>query len=240
MQLLSFPYFLKNGLSQLSLASYGSYYFYLRFSPFLYFVLTILWIYWRIMKIVNMSQSRRGNFLTIFFVCSLQKPIGYHWFKEVFLQLFSIHFSIKWGNSTNPFFFCTSKQYFCQIIFSHKSTIEIFLIYWNAHLWFFSGCLAFDRDPTKFYIYLFFKKIIYIHIIYQYCIATNLSCCFLEEFHLVLLLATTWRPDLWVLRKICLSERLPFENHFFLIINQKVGYPAVYIYTEYFPKILLS
>ena len=186
-----------------------------------------------------MSQSRRGNFLTFFFVCSLQKPIGYHWFKEVLLELFSLHFSTKWGNSTNPFFFCMSKQYFCQIFFSHKSTIEIYLIYWNVHLWFFSGCLAFDRDPTKFYIYLFFKKIIYIHIIYQYCIATNLSCCFLEEFHLVLLLATTWRPDLWVLRKNCLSECLPFENLFFLIINQKVGYSVVYIYTEYFLKILL-
>ena len=37
----------------------------------------------------------------------------------------------------------------------------------------------------------FLKKIIY-----------NLSiCCFLEDFHLVLLLATIWRSNLWVLRK---------------------------------------
>ena len=44
--------------------------------------------------------------------------------------------------------------------------------------------------PLNFiYSYLFFKN--YVHIIYQYCIATNFSCCFLEEFHLVLLLATT-------------------------------------------------
>ena len=93
--------------------------------------------------------------------------------------------------------------------------------------------------PLNFiYSYLFFKN--YVHIIYQYCIATNFSCCFLEKFHLVLLLATTWRPNLWVLRKIWLSECLPFENHFFLIINQKVGYPAICIYTVYFPKLLLS
>ena len=96
------------------------------------------------------------------------------------------------------------------------------------------------RIPLNFiysYIPLFFN---HIHIIYQYRIATNFSCCFLEEFHMVLLLATTWRPNLWVLRKIWLSECLPFENHFFLIINQKVGYPAIYIYTVYFPKLLLS
>ena len=39
-QLLSFPYFLENGLSQLILASYGGYYLYLWFSPFLCFVLS--------------------------------------------------------------------------------------------------------------------------------------------------------------------------------------------------------
>ena len=49
-----------------------------------------------------------------------------------------------------------------------------------------------------------------------------------------------WRPNLWVLRKIWLAECLPYENHFFLFINQKVGYPAIYTYTVYFPKILLS
>ena len=36
----------------------------------------------------------------------------------------------------------------------------------------------------------------FLHIIYQHCIATNFSCYFLEEFHLVLLLATTSRPNL--------------------------------------------
>ena len=66
--------------------------------------------------------------------------------------------------------------------------------------------------PLNFiYSYLFFKN--YVHIIYQYCIATNFSCCFLEIFHLVLLFATTWRPNLCVLRKIWLSECLPFDNH---------------------------
>ena len=53
-------------------------------------------------------------------------------------------------------------------------------------LWILSGCLAFDRNPTKLYIYLFFNIYIYI-----YRIAANFSCCFLEEFHLVLLLAIT-------------------------------------------------
>ena len=46
--------------------------------------------------------------------------------------------------------------------------------------------------PLNFtYVYLFFFFLNYTHIIYQYCIATNFSCCCLEEFHLVLLLATT-------------------------------------------------
>ena len=64
-------------------------------------------------------------------------------------------------------------------------------------------------------LYFFFLKTIYLYIIYHYCIAANFPCCFLEEFHSVLLLATIWRPNLWVLRKIWLSECLPFENYCF-------------------------
>ena len=90
--------------------------------------------------------------------------------------------------------------------------------------------------PLNFIYTSFFKKI-YIHIIYPYCIATNFSCCFLKEFHQLQLLATTWRPNIWILRKIWVSECLAFENHFFLIINQKVGYSVIYICTVYFPKI---
>ena len=130
----------------------------------------------------------------IFFVCSLRKPIGCHRFKKVLLELFSLSFFIKWWNSTKLFFFCMRKQYLWKFS-SHKITIEIYLIYWNVLIWILSDYLAFHRNPTKFYIYLFSKKIIYIHIIYQ-CIATNFSCCFLEESHLLLLLATTWRSNL--------------------------------------------
>ena len=91
-----------------------------------------------------------------FFVCSLQNPIDSHWFKKVLLELHGLSFFIKWWNSAKPFFFCMSKQYFCQTFFSHKNIIEIYLIYWNVLLWILSDCLAFDRNPTKFYIYLFF------------------------------------------------------------------------------------
>ena len=80
------------------------------FLPFSVFVLTLLWIDWGRMKIVNMSHTRRGNFLT-FFICSLQKPIGSYWFRKVLLELFSFSFFIKWWNSTKPFFLCISKQY---------------------------------------------------------------------------------------------------------------------------------
>ena len=93
-------------------------------------------------------------------------------------------------------------------IFSHKNKIEIYLIYWNVLLWILSDCLAFDRNPTKFYtlLTLFFGRI---------------SPGAIISHHL---------------KTIC----LPFENHFFLIKNQKVGNPAIYIYAVYFPKILLS
>ena len=187
--------------------------FTLDFLPFS--VLTLMWIEWGRMKIVNMSQSCCENFLTIFWFAVYETHRGFHCFKKVFLELFSLPFFIKWWNSTKPFFFCMSKQYFCQKNFlTEIYTTEIYLIYWNVLLWRISShCLAFDKNPTKYYVQL---------------------------PQLVLLLATTRRPNLWVLRKIWLSECLPFENHFFLIINQKVGYPAIYIYTVYFPKLLLS
>ena len=59
-------------------------------------------------------------------------------------------------------------------------------------------CLAFDRNPTKFYtlLTLLFGRI---------------SSGAIISHHL---------------KSIC----LPFENHFFLIINQRAGYPAIYIY----------
>ena len=114
------------------------------------------------MKIVNMPQSCRGNFLTCFFVGSLQKSTGSHWFRKVLLELLSLSFFIKWWNSTKPFFFCMSKQYFCQTFFLKKNTLEIYLIYWNVLLWILPDCLAFDRNPTKFYVYRFliFTKIL--------------------------------------------------------------------------------
>ena len=63
-------------------------------------------------------------------------------------------------------------------------------------------------------------------IIYQYC------------YQLLMLLLgrispgaiTSHDPMVWALRKIWLSECLQFENHFFLIINQKVQYPSIYWY----------
>ena len=64
----------KCALFLITLASYGSYYFYLWFSPFLCFVLTLLWIDWGRMKIVNMSQSCRGNFLTFFLFAVYKNP----------------------------------------------------------------------------------------------------------------------------------------------------------------------
>ena len=108
-----------------------------------------------------------------------------------------------------------NNQYFCQTCFLTKNTIEIYLIYWNLFLWIFSDCLAFDRNPTE-----------KLHITYQYC------------YQLLMLLLgrispgaiTSHDPMVWALRKIWLSECLQFENHFFLIINQKVQYPSIYWY----------
>ena len=99
----------------------------------------------------------------------------------------------------------------------------MYLIYWNVLLWILSDWLAFDRNLTDF-IPLFFKK--YIHMICQYCY--QLPCCFLEVLHQVVLLATIWRSNLWILRKIWLSECLPCLP--FTIINQKVGYCSIYSY----------
>ena len=65
------------------------------------------------------------------FVCSLQKPIGSHWFRKFLLELLSLSFFIKWWNSEKPFFFCISMQYFCETFFLKTNTIEIYLIYWK-------------------------------------------------------------------------------------------------------------
>ena len=106
-----------------------------------------------------------------FSVCSIQKPIGSHWFKKVLIELLSLSFFIKWWKSTQPFFFCVNKKYFCQSFFLTKvQHIQFFLIYWNVLLWIFSDCLAFGKNPTEFYIYLFFKKIIYTYIYIQFII----------------------------------------------------------------------
>ena len=148
----------KCALFLITLASYGSYYFYLWFSPFLCFIHSPVDRLGRT-KISSWKFPHIFLFFFVFWVF-LQKPIGSHWFKKVLLELFSLSFFIKWWNSTKPFFFCMSRQYFC--FFSHKNTIEIYLIYWNVLLWILSDCLAFYRNPTKFYIYLFFKKNIYI------------------------------------------------------------------------------
>ena len=93
--------------------------FTLDFLPFS--VLTLMWIEWGRMKIVNMSQSCCENFLTIFWFAVYETHRGFHCFKKVFLELFSLPFFIKWWNSTKPFFFCMSKQYFCQKNFSHRN-----------------------------------------------------------------------------------------------------------------------
>ena len=158
--LLSITYFLENGLSQLTLANYGSYYFYLWFSSFLYFVLTLLWIDWERMKIVNMSQSCRGNFLTFFWFSVLRKPIGSQWFKKVLLKLFSLLFFIKWWNSTKPFFFYMSKQHFCQTFLLIKIqqkyiwSTEMYLYGFCQTVWLLTGI------PINFIYTSFLKKII--------------------------------------------------------------------------------
>ena len=72
----------------------------------------------------------------------------------------------------------------------------------------FFGMLGFWQESHWFYTSIFKK----LHTIYQH---HNSSCCFYGEFHLVLLSATTWRSNLWVIRKIWLSEYLQFDNHFF-------------------------
>ena len=146
------------------------------------------------MKKVNNVSISSWKFPHIFFVCRLQKPLGHHWFKKVLFELFSLSFFIKWWNSTNPFFFCMSEQYYCQTFFLTKIKQKYI---WSTEMYFYGCCqIVWLLTGTPLNFILFYKKIMYIHIINQYCIATNFSQCFLEEFHLVLLLATTWRPNL--------------------------------------------
>ena len=139
-------------------------------------------------------------------------------------ELRILKFSSRASAKNKPYNNISYLTYFYHTFF-HKDTTKLYLIYWNVLLWIFSDWLAFDRNLTDF-IPLFLKK--YIHMICQYCY--QLPCCFLEVLHQVVLLATIWRSSLWILRKIWLFECLPFENHFFLIINQKVGYRSIYSY----------
>ena len=98
----------------------------------------------------------------------------------------------------------TSAKYF----FSQKYNRNIFdlLKFTSMDIFWLFG---FWQEPNWFYASIFKNYILFINI------ATNFSCCFYGEFHLVLLSATTWRSNLWVLRKIWLCECLQFENHFF-------------------------
>ena len=155
------------------------------------------------------------------------------------LELFSLSFFKKWWNSLKPFSSCMSKQYFCQTFFLTKNTVEIYLIYWNVFLWILPDCLTFHRNPTKFCIYiplLFFLKKLYTY---------NLSILYCYQF--LMLLFVRISPGTTISHHLFGSwERFDYLNvfhlriTFFQIINQKVGYPAIYIYTIYFPNILLS
>ena len=81
----------------------------------------------------------------------LQKPIDFHWCKNVLLELFSLQtclfFFTKWWNSLKTF--VVHKPHFYQTFFltdwcyMHcKNTVEIFSIYWNVLLQIFSNCLV--------------------------------------------------------------------------------------------------
>ena len=130
------------------------------------------------------------------------------------LELSSLSFFIKWWNSAQPFFFCMNKKYFCETLFLRKIQCNFFFYLMKCTSMDFFRLFGFWQE-SHWILYFFFLKTIYLYIIYHYFIAANFPCCFLEEFHSVLLLATIWRPNLWVLRKIWLSECLPFENYCF-------------------------
>ena len=100
----------------------------------------------------------------------------------------------------------------------HKNTIEIYLIYWNVLIRILPECLAFDKNPTKF------KKYIYTYNLSMYCY--QLFMLLFVRISPVILLSTTWRPNLWVLRNIWLYECLPFENHFFFYHKSESWIPC--------------
>ena len=96
------------------------------------------------------------------------------------------------------------------------------MIYWNVRQWIFSDCLAFHRNLTEFYT-SFLKKFY----IYSLSILLPTSRAAFWK-NLTWSIAAIWRPILWFLRKIWLSDCLPSEKHFFIIINQNVGYPSIH------------
>ena len=126
---------------------------------------------WGRMKISNMicisvfmSQSRRGNFLTFFFVCSLQKPIGSHWFKKVLIELLSLSFFIKWWKSTQPFFSAWIRSTSANLFFSQKYNIYNF---WSTEIYFYGFLQTvwlLTRIPLNFIYTSFLNNCIQIYI----------------------------------------------------------------------------
>ena len=190
------------------------------------------------MNIVNLSQSLCGNFLA-FFCLQFTKTHRFHWFKIFLLQLFSLSFFHKMMKLYKVIFPLHEEAVLLPNFSSHKNTTEIYLIYGNVLLWILSDCLDFDRNPLNFIYNSFLKKLYTFNLSILYCyqllilLFGRISPGAIISYHL--------KPNLWILRKIWLSECfIIWESFFFLIINQEVGYPAIYMYTLYFPKILLS
>ena len=146
------------------------------------------------------------------------KPIRFHWFKKRFCWRFlvsNLYLFFSYNDEIlHSHFFCRNKQYFCQTFFSRKKyNRNIFGLLKFISMDFFPTVWLLTGIPLILYLYFFKNYILFINI------ATNISCFVWEEFHLVLLLATTWRSNAWVLGMIWLSECFQFANHFFLIIN---------------------
>ena len=122
---------------------------------------------------------------------------------------------------------CMNKQYFCQ------TKIQKY----NRNMFYLLKCTSVDF----FRLFGFWEEAHWLYTSFFWKNIYDLSiCCFLEDFHLVLLLATIWRSNFESWESL-LSEWLPFEIHFFLIINQKVGYPGknsavLKIYKILFPQ----
>ena len=102
------------------------------------------------------------KFPQIFFVCSLQKPVGSHWFKKfcvsclVFTSIYS--FFIKWWKYYKAIFSTWISSTSAKLFFSQKYSWNIFDVLKCTSMDFFR-LFGFWQESHRFYTSFFLKKL---------------------------------------------------------------------------------